>query len=142
MVLNSSTGVSTYPRKRACPVYPFTRWQGVGYSGIIELTGEAVSAGQTSPGRRDRDRLMDPLWDENRPESCLKVGLDCRTCVQRSASSVASVCPGLGSAGAEQVFLQIFPSEGCAPMLAAFAAAYAEMDAGRRASPLSIVVAA
>jgi hypothetical protein len=85
---------------------------------------------------------MDPLWDENRPESCLKVGLDCRTCVQRSASSIAAICPGLGTAGAEQVFLQIFPSDGCAPMMTAFAASYAEAETGRRTSPLTIVVAA
>ena len=86
--------------------------------------------------------LMDPLWDENRPESCLKVGLDCRTCVQRSASSIAAICPSLSPAGAEQVFLQIFPSSGCAPMATAFAICYAEAEAGRKTPGLAIVVAA
>src|SRR5581483_128367 len=71
---------------------------------------------------------MDTLWGENRPEACLSVGLDCRTCVQRSASSVATLCPGLGSAGAEELFFQIFPAPGCAPMAAAFAGAYAETE--------------
>jgi hypothetical protein len=86
---------------------------------------------------------MDLLWDENRPETCLSVGLDCRSCVQRSASSVAAVCPGLGDAGAQQVFYSIFPSSGCAPMSAAFAMAYVEAQApARKSSGLAIVAAA
>ena len=85
---------------------------------------------------------MDPLWDENRPASCLKVGLECRTCVQRSASSVAAICPNLNLAAAEQVFFQIFPSSGCAPMAAAFAISYSEADAGRKTPGLTIVAAA
>lgn len=103
--------------------------------------GKAVSAGRKSLGPAGLDGLMDPLWDENRPESCLSVGLDCRTCVQRSAASVALVCPGLGAVGAEQVFLQIFPSPGCTPMASAFAASYADAEA-RRTPSLAIVVAA
>lgn len=86
---------------------------------------------------------MDILWDENRPDACLSVGLDCRTCVQRSAASVALLCPDLGAAGAEQIFVQIYPAAGCAPMTAAFATAYAEAQMPARKGPgLAIVAAA
>lgn len=86
---------------------------------------------------------MDTLWDENRPETCLTVGLDCRTCVQRSAAVVASLCPGLDADAAQQMFPQVFPSVGCSPMAAAFALAYAESDTNVRRTPgLAIVAAA
>jgi hypothetical protein len=86
---------------------------------------------------------MDVLWDENRPDACLSVGLDCRTCVARSAASIASLCPSLSAADAERVFFEIFPSKGCAPMSAAFIAAYEDTETTRRKTPgLAIVVAA
>ncbi len=69
---------------------------------------------------------MDYLLDENRPETCLDLGLDCRTCIQKSASSVAHVCHGLESAGILKIFSQLYTSPGCAPMAEAFEAAYVE----------------
>jgi hypothetical protein len=70
---------------------------------------------------------MDYLLDENRPETCLALGLDCRTCIQKSALSVAHVCPGLAGVGIQRIFGQLYTSPGCAPMAAAFEIAY--MDA-------------
>jgi len=69
---------------------------------------------------------MDLIFDENRPETCLQVGLDCRSCIQRAAASTAKVCAGLSPAGVHQVFFQLYPSQGCSPMATQFAAVYAE----------------
>ena len=69
---------------------------------------------------------MDYLLDENRPETCLALGLDCRTCTQKSAASVARVCHGLESTGIQRVFVQLYTSPGCAPMAGSFEAAYLE----------------
>ena len=70
--------------------------------------------------------IVDYLLDENRPEMCIALGLDCRTCVQKSASSVAHVCRGLESAGIQRIFAQLYTSPGCAPMAAAFETGYVE----------------
>ncbi|MGA3024485.1 MAG: hypothetical protein ABSF98_06935 [Bryobacteraceae bacterium] len=67
---------------------------------------------------------MDYLLDENRPETCLALGLDCRNCIQKSATSVANVCQGLESAGIRRIFAQLYASQGCAPMAGVFEAAY------------------
>ena len=86
---------------------------------------------------------MDLLWDDNRPETCLSLGLDCRTCVHKSAATVASVTPGLGMAGAHQMFFHIFSSPGCAPMAIAFAQSYVDAEAAsRRTTPALAIVAA
>ena len=69
---------------------------------------------------------MDYLLDENRPETCLALGLDCRTCVHKSASSVAHVCHNLDSTGVNRIFVQLYTSQGCAPMAEAFETAYFE----------------
>ncbi len=69
---------------------------------------------------------MDYLLDENRPETCMALGLDCRTCIQKSASSVAHVCQGLEPSGIRRIFVQLYTSAGCAPMAGAFEAAYLE----------------
>lgn len=69
---------------------------------------------------------MDYLLDENRPETCMALGLDCRTCVQKSASSVAHVCHGLESVGIQRIFTRLYTSPGCIPMAAAFEVAYLE----------------
>jgi hypothetical protein len=71
-------------------------------------------------------KKMDYLIDENRPETCAALGLDCRTCVQKSASSVAHVCHGLESTGILRIFTHMYTSQGCSPMAAAFEAAYVE----------------
>ena len=69
---------------------------------------------------------MDYLLDENRPETCLALGLDCRTCIRKSASSVAHVCHGLETGGIRRIFVQLYTSPGCAPMAGAFEQAYKE----------------
>jgi hypothetical protein len=66
------------------------------------------------------------LFTENSPQSCSNIGLDCGTCVHRSAASVAALCRGLDSAGLEQIFFQLYPSPGCRAMTPIFALAYQE----------------
>jgi hypothetical protein len=69
---------------------------------------------------------MDQLLTENRPETCLALGLDCGTCMRKSASSVARICHGLESHGIQQLFLQLYPSAACRPMAQTFELAYRE----------------
>jgi hypothetical protein len=70
--------------------------------------------------------MMDYLLDENRPETCMELGLDCRTCVQKSATSVARVCHGLESVGIQRIFVRLYTSPGCGAVASAFEAAYLE----------------
>lgn len=72
------------------------------------------------------------LLFESRPETCLKVGLDCGTCIHAAAASVAGICCGLDSTGVQQVFFQMYPSPGCRPMAHAFALAYQESSDAQR----------
>jgi hypothetical protein len=81
---------------------------------------------------------MDYLLDENRPETCLALGLDCRTCIQKSASSVACVCHGLQPVGIFRIFEQLYTSPGCAPMAEAFESAYLEASSPIR-KPVLVV---
>ncbi|HLK22604.1 MAG TPA: hypothetical protein VKT81_26845 [Bryobacteraceae bacterium] len=69
---------------------------------------------------------MDSMAMENWPESCSALGLDCGSCTRKAASSVASICAGLGSQGLQQIFFQLYPSPGCQPMATAFESAYIE----------------
>jgi len=69
---------------------------------------------------------MDYLLDENRPETCLALDLDCRTCIRKSATSVAHVCHGLEEVGIRRIFVQLYTSPGCSPMAEAFEQAYME----------------
>jgi len=69
---------------------------------------------------------MDLWLTENRPETCAALGLDCGTCMRKSAASVARICVGLESQGVQQLFLQLYPSIGCRPMAPAFELAYRE----------------
>jgi hypothetical protein len=64
------------------------------------------------------------LFTENQPESCASVVLDCRSCVQRNASTTATVCQDLLPSGAYRVFFQLYSSPGCRPMAETFVAAY------------------
>jgi hypothetical protein len=66
------------------------------------------------------------LLTENRPETCLSLGLDCGSCVHQSAATVAKVCRGLEAHGVQQIFFQLYPSPGCRPMARAFELAYHE----------------
>jgi hypothetical protein len=64
------------------------------------------------------------LMLESTPETCAALGLDCAHCVHQAAVTVASICPGLDSMGAQQLFFQMYTSPGCRPMAQAFVLAY------------------
>jgi hypothetical protein len=64
------------------------------------------------------------LLIENGPEFCSSVGLDCGTCIERCASTTATLCRDLQPLGAHRVFFQLYPSPGCHPMAEAFVRAY------------------
>jgi hypothetical protein len=69
---------------------------------------------------------------ENSPESCSNIGLDCGTCIHRSAASVAAICRGLEPAALQQIFFQLYPAPGCHPMAQAFALAYQESSVAQK----------
>ncbi len=69
---------------------------------------------------------MDLLVVENRPETCLNVGLDCGTCMRKAASSVAAICEGLSSQGLIRIFFEMYPSQACHPMAPVFESSYRE----------------
>ncbi len=75
---------------------------------------------------------MDLIFQENRPDACLAVGLDCRTCIQRSAASLAQICHGLETPALHSIFRQMYPSAGCGPMVNAFASSYYEIKTIQR----------
>ena len=83
---------------------------------------------------------MDLLSNDRNPETCRSLGMDCRSCVQRSASAVASICGGMTETGVRSVFAQMYNSPGCAPMAGAFAASYYEATSPRK--PMIRAVAA
>ena len=70
---------------------------------------------------------------ENSPESCSNIGLDCGTCIHRSAASVAAICRGMEPAGLQQIFLQLYASPACHVMEQAFALAYEESSGAQKA---------
>lgn len=85
---------------------------------------------------------MDTLLDERDrdPQSCLAVGLDCRSCVCRSAENVAAICHGMTPRAVHNIFVQLYPSPACAGMAMAFESAYCDASVPRR--PLVRTVAA
>ena len=72
---------------------------------------------------------MDSALDNNFPQMCLDVGLDCKTCTGASARELASVCKNLRGKMVAQLFVQIYPQPACAKMHGHFAAAYREATA-------------
>lgn len=84
---------------------------------------------------------MDILLDDRSPAACLPLGLDCRSCVQRSAGTVAAICRGMTPEGVGRVFVQIYPSAGCAQMSVAFESAYYDAAAPRKSVVRAIVAA-
>ncbi len=80
------------------------------------------------------------LVTENRPETCSSLGLDCGTCIERSASTTAVICPDLQPAGVHRVFFQVYVSPACHPMAHAFMRAYE--DAAVPKKPLTIAARA
>jgi hypothetical protein len=70
------------------------------------------------------------IRENNYPELCLKVGLDCETCTGDTARQLAQSCHGLRGKMIGQLFIQIHPHPACARMHAHFASAYREAAAG------------
>ena len=68
---------------------------------------------------------MNEYLEENRPETCNALGLDCRTCIRDSAAQVARLCGSMQGKSVRQTFFNMYPSTGCTPMMAAFELAYA-----------------
>jgi len=66
------------------------------------------------------------LFVENGPEFCSSVGLDCDSCIQRCASTTATICQDLQTAGVHRIFFELYPSSACHPMAQAFLRAYQE----------------
>ena len=64
------------------------------------------------------------LFGDNSPIRCHAVGLDCETCVTRSAREIAACCASLKGVGLIQIFRSLYPSTGCAPMGGFFEDAY------------------
>lgn len=58
------------------------------------------------------------------PERCSEVGLGCSQCTEHTASQLAQICKGLQAKTVAQLFVQIYPARGCAPMQAHFVQAY------------------
>ena len=64
------------------------------------------------------------LPEDNRPETCSSLGLECASCIERCAATTAAICPDLEPAGVHRLFFQVYPSPGCHPMSHAFMRAY------------------
>ena len=58
------------------------------------------------------------------PASCLQEGLSCQSCTSDSARHVARLCRGLQDRAVRQLFVTLYPSSGCAPMVGEFVEAY------------------
>lgn len=75
---------------------------------------------------------MEDFFDGRTPAACHSVGLDCCSCVGRSAEAVAAICRGLSMDGVSKIFGELYPANGCAPMMIAFQTAYLEASAPRK----------
>jgi hypothetical protein len=78
--------------------------------------------------------------EENRPQSCFDVGLNCRDCSAENARQVARACKGLRGKAISQLFVQIYSDPACAPMHAHFAAAYREASGDAPPKPMGVAV--
>ncbi|HEV8039580.1 MAG TPA: hypothetical protein VGP62_12005 [Bryobacteraceae bacterium] len=85
---------------------------------------------------------MDSFANENWPETCSTLGLDCGSCTRKAASSVASICGGLDPQGLKQIFFQLYSSPGCRPMAQAFELAYQEATAPIQIAAMATAAAA
>jgi len=85
---------------------------------------------------------MDSLLTDNRPETCLALGLDCATCVRKSAASIVRICHGIESHDTQGIFLQLYPSAGCRPMASAFELACREFLNAAKPALVTVTAAA
>jgi hypothetical protein len=58
------------------------------------------------------------------PQMCYDMGKDCQSCVKDTAAEAAKVCPGLKGKALVQLFVLLYPNQGCAPMAKRFARDY------------------
>ena len=72
---------------------------------------------------------MELLATENRPETCIALGLDCGACMRAAAFSVASICSAVDTQSLRTMFFELYPSPGCRPMAQSFELAYLEQTA-------------
>jgi hypothetical protein len=84
---------------------------------------------------------MDLLLDDRNPEMCRSFGLDCQTCVERSAGAVAAICRGMTEEGVHSIFTQLYGSLGCAPMAGDFESAYFAACAPRKSMVRAVAAA-
>src|SRR3984885_12352907 len=89
--------------------------------------------------RRAGNDSMD-LVTENQPETCSNLGLDCGTCIQRCASTTASICPDLQPSGVHRIFFQLYSSPACHGMAHAFMRDYDE--AATPSKPMTVAARA
>ena len=80
--------------------------------------------------------------DDNRPQSCYEVGLNCRDCSAENARELARLCVGLRGKAVSQLFLQVHSHPACAPMHAHFADAYREASARPAPKPMGVATTA
>jgi hypothetical protein len=66
------------------------------------------------------------------PRICHEVGLDCETCTEATARSLAKVCKGLKGKLIGQLFVQIYTDPACSKMHVHFAAAYMTASVERK----------
>jgi hypothetical protein len=69
---------------------------------------------------------MNGTAQDNYPQLCTEIGLTCTSCTSTTARELAAVCKGLAGKMIGQMFVQIYPSSACAPMLSHFTVAYKE----------------
>ena len=84
---------------------------------------------------------MEALLDDRGPGVCSPLGLDCHSCIERSAATVATICRGMTAEGVEKIFFQMYPSKGCAPMTMAFESAYFAASVPRKSMVRAIAAA-
>jgi len=62
--------------------------------------------------------------EEQRPQECRRVGLDCRTCTSNSAASVAALCAHLNEDQQRNTFFRLYPDPGCSRAAHKFVSSY------------------
>lgn len=67
---------------------------------------------------------MESLREDDRPQICWSVGLECGRCAAEAARKLAEICAGLTQDGLGRVFFQMFPDAACAPMHGHFVRSY------------------
>lgn len=76
------------------------------------------------------------------PQLCGQVGLDCHTCVQATGRELAKACKGLRGKMIGQLFVQIHPHSACSKMHLAFARSYHEAAGELYGEPRAIAAVA